>query len=129
MTVYRKSFPEGTALLVHRLTEGSKDPNVLKRAQAVYCRAVFDLSLDQIAGLTGLAVSTIRRLHGEFLRFGMEIFDLSGRGGRRRQLMAPEEEVAFCNPLSKRVMRAAFWKSGRSTKPCANGPGGAFTVP
>ncbi len=126
MTVYRKSFPEGTALLVHRLTEGSKDPNVLKRAQAVYCRAAFDLPLEQIAGMTGLAVSTIRRLHSEFLRFGMEIFDLSGRGGRRRQLMAPEEEG---NPLSKRVMRAAFWKSGRSTKPCANGPGGAFTVP
>ena len=39
MTVYRKSFSEGTALLVHRLIEGSKDPNVLKRAQAVYCRA------------------------------------------------------------------------------------------
>ena len=54
MTVYRKSFPEETALLVHRLIEGSKDPNVLKRAQAVYCRAAFDLPLDQIAGLTGL---------------------------------------------------------------------------
>lgn len=24
MTVYRKSFPEGTALLVHRLIEGSR---------------------------------------------------------------------------------------------------------
>ena len=99
MTVYRKSFPEGTALLVHRLIEGSKDPNVLKRAQAVYCRAAFDLPLDQIAGLTGLAVSTIRRLHSEFLRFGMEIFDLSGRGGRRRQIMTPEEEVAFLQPF------------------------------
>ena len=52
MTVYRKSFPEGTVLLVHRLIEGSKDPNVLKRAQAVYCRAAFDLPLEQIAGLT-----------------------------------------------------------------------------
>ena len=86
-------------MLVHGLIEGSKDPNVLKRAQAVYCRAAFDLPLDSIAGLTGLAVSTIRRLHSEFLRFGMEIFDLSGRGGRRRQLMAPEEEVAFLQPL------------------------------
>ena len=99
MTVYRKSFPEGAALLVHRFIEGSKDPNVLKRAQAVYCRAAFDLPLEQIAGLTGLAVSTIRRLHSEFLRFGMEIFDLSGRGGRRRQIMTPEEEVTFLQPF------------------------------
>ena len=72
MTVYRKSFPEGTALLVHRLIEGSKDPNVLKRAQAVYCRAAFDLPLDQIAGLTGLAVSTIRRLHSELAQSGFQ---------------------------------------------------------
>ena len=93
-------------MLVHRLIEGSKDPNVLKRAQAIYCRAAFDLPLDQIAGLTGLAVSTIRRLHSEFLRFGMEIFDLSGRGGRRRQLMAPEEEVAFLQPFRSCLEKA-----------------------
>ena len=99
MTVYRKSFSEGTALLVHRLIEGSKDSKVLKRAQAIYCRAAFDMPLEQIVGLTGLAVSTIRRLHSEFLRFGMAIFARSSCGGRRRQLMAPEEEVAFLQPF------------------------------
>lgn len=99
MTVYRKSFPEGTAGDVRLLIEKSKDPNILKRAQAIYCRAGFEMSLEQIADMTGLAPSTVRRLHSDFLRLGMKIFDLSGRGGRRRQIMTPEEETAFLHPF------------------------------
>ena len=99
MTIYRKSFPEGTAELVGQLIEDSKEPSVLKRAQAIYCRAAYNMPPSQIASLTGLAESTVRRLHSGFLRFGMEIFDLSGRGGRRRQIMTPDEETAFLKPF------------------------------
>lgn len=96
---YRKSFPEGTAKLVRRVIEESKDPSVLKRAQAIYCRAAYNMLPLQIAGLTGLAESTVRRLHSDFLRQGMAIFDLSGRGGRRREIMTPSEETAFLQPF------------------------------
>lgn len=99
MTVYRKSFPKGTAGLVGEIIEHSKDPNVLKRAQAIYCRAAYDMPVPQIAGLTGLEESTVRRLHSDFLRLGTAIFDLSGRGGRRRQIMTPEQEAAFLQPF------------------------------
>lgn len=99
MTIYRKSFPQTTVLLVRKIIEESKDTSVLKRAQAIYCRAAHDMDPARIADLTGLAETTVRRLHSDFLRKGMEIFELSGRGGRRRQIMTPEEEAAFLRPF------------------------------
>lgn len=99
MTVYRKSFSEGTAGLVGEIIAHSHDPNVLKRAQAIYSRAAYDMPISQIAGLTGLAQSTVRRLHSDFLRYGMAIFEMTGRGGRRREIMTPEQEAAFLQPF------------------------------
>jgi len=47
MTVYRKSFPEGTALLVHRLIEGSKDPRLNEISRGcTRCRGVVILGTE-----------------------------------------------------------------------------------
>jgi transposase len=97
MTDYRKSFPVGTNDLVLKVIKESSDQNVLRRAQAIYCRSAHDMSLEKIAELTGFAVSTVRRLHSDFLRKGIEIFNLPGRGGRRNQIMTLSEEEVFLN--------------------------------
>ncbi len=99
MTVYRKSFPGGTAEQVLVILHTTKNKEVLKRAQAIYCRAAHNMALAQIADITGYTVSTIRKLHCLFLREGMKIFALSGRGGRHNSLMTPAEETVFLKPF------------------------------
>ena len=95
MTTYRKSFPEGTSDKVQEVIRTSKNPNALKRAQAIYCRAEYNMPIDQIAKITGYTEGVIRKLHSTFLREGMAIFDLSGRGGRRHEIMTRDEEALF----------------------------------
>lgn len=99
MTVYRKSFPEGTAEQVLVILRTAENKEILRRAQAIYCRAAHKMSLEQIADITGYTVSTIRKLHSLFLCKGLKIFDLCGRGGRHNSLMTPAEEVAFLVPF------------------------------
>jgi len=124
MTTYRKSFPEGTRADVLVVLRTAENKDVLRRAQAIYCRAAHNMALSQIAEITGYTVSTIRKLHSLFLREGMGMFDLCGRGGRRNNLMTPAEEAIFLEPFIKAgdeggilevsaIHRALCKKSGR----------------
>jgi transposase len=66
-----------------------------KRVQAVWLRAVLDLSADQIALATGLSVASIRCYHSRYLKFGKVALVGKQRGGRRHQNLSLEDERAL----------------------------------
>ena len=66
------------------------------RFQCVWLRHQLDLSAPEIAQALLLSVSTVRRIHAEFLRNGRSAIEGKGnRGGRRKGYMTIEEEGAF----------------------------------
>lgn len=66
------------------------------RFQCVWLRHALELSAPQIAQALCLSVSSVRRIHAEFIKTGRPAIEGKGnRGGRRRGLMTLAEESTF----------------------------------
>jgi transposase len=122
---YRKKFSTRLTKRVQRILEESKDTEILKRAQTIYCRAAYGMGTEQIAAITGYSIGTVRNLHSAFLKDGMKLFEISPRGGRNNADMSGAEEAAFVSSFDvegkaggilevSRVHRAHCEKVGRN---------------
>lgn len=66
------------------------------RFQCIWLRHALGLSAPDIAQALQLSVSSVRRIHAEFIKSGLPAIEGKGnRGGRRREYMSLEEEAAF----------------------------------
>lgn len=79
---------------------GAKTLEQLRQAQSVVLPLDYGLSLEQTAQVIGRSVHWTSRIRNRFLS-GETAGDgqRQARGGRRRQLMAPEEEAAILAPF------------------------------
>ena len=78
-----------------RLAERLKAPGShaeYQRIQCVLIRATLGSSASQIAQLLGWSTATVHVLHSRWAKEGDAVFDLRGRGGRRRQHLSLEQE-------------------------------------
>lgn len=80
----------------------------LRQAQALVLPLDPGLSLEQTARAIGLSVAWTCRLRNRFIE-GRRAPDasVSGRGGRRRQLLDPEQETRLLAPFVARSARGA----------------------
>ena len=83
-----------------RMLVGAKTLEQLRQAQAVVLPLDYGLSLVETAQIIGRSPSWTSRIRSRFLA-GETAGDgqRQSRGGRRRQLMTPEEEVAILAPF------------------------------
>jgi transposase len=73
------------------------------RFQCVWLRHALALSAPEIARALCISVSTVRRIHAEFIKTGRPAIEGKGnRGGRRRGLMTLTEEAAFLREHGRR---------------------------
>ena len=73
------------------------------RFQCVWLRHTLELSAPAIAQALCISVSTVRRIHAEFIKTGRPAIEGKGnRGGRRRGLMSMAEEAAFLREHGRR---------------------------
>jgi transposase len=78
----------------------AKTVEELRQAQAVLLPLEFDLTLEQTATAIGVSTGWACRLRTRFIRAGGKRGeDKPTRGGRRRENMTPEEEMAFLAPF------------------------------
>ncbi len=76
----------------------------LRQAQAVVLPLEFGLSMKQTATATGVSVGWVCQLRMRFIRNGgMGETGKSSRGGRRRENLSREEEVAFLAPFIEKA--------------------------
>lgn len=76
---------------------------VFTRFQCVWLRHALALSAPEISQALCISVSTVRRIHAEFVKFGRSAIEGKGnRGGRRRELMSLAEEAAFLREHGRR---------------------------
>lgn len=72
------------------------------RFQCVWLRHSLGLSAPEIARALCLSVSSVRRIHAEFIKHGRPAIEGKGnRGGRRKGFMTLEEEAAFLREHSR----------------------------
>ena len=73
------------------------------RFQCVWLRHALELPAPAIAQALCISVSTVRRIHAEFIKTGRPAIEGKGnRGGRRRGLMTLAEEAAFLSEHGRR---------------------------
>lgn len=101
-----KSLIVGDKATVARLAERLKKAGShaeYQRIQCVLIRATLGSSAAQIAQLLGWSTATVHVLHSRWARQGDAIFDLRGRGGRRRQHLSCEQEQRLLAPFAQRA--------------------------
>lgn len=73
------------------------------RFQCIWLRHTLGLSAPEIAQALRLSLSSVRRIHAEFIKTGRPAIEGKGnRGGRRKSFMTLEEEVAFLADHSRK---------------------------
>ncbi len=101
-----KTLITGDKPTVARLAERLKSAGSLAEYQRIQCiliRATLGSSAAQIAELLGCSTATVHVLHSRWAKEGDAIFDLRGRGGRRRQHLSVEQEHSLLAPFVARA--------------------------
>ena len=97
-----KSFPAGTVDRLQELLCSARTPGDLVRIQAVLMRASLDLPPVEIARVTGLSLYTVRSLHSQVLRHGVEyLTERPGRGGRRHAVLTSTKEESILRRMEE----------------------------
>jgi transposase len=91
------------------LLSSARSAKELRQAQAVVLPLKFGFSLEQTAAITGISKRWTTHLRTEFIRSGGIEKDKKGsHGGRRRQNMSYEEEVAFLAPFFEKASQGGI---------------------
>lgn len=75
-----------------------------QRIQCILLRATLGASAKDIAQVVGWTTDTVRVMHSRYAKEGDSFFDVSSRGGRRRESMTEAQEAAFLAPFLQRAM-------------------------
>ncbi len=89
----------------------------LRQAQAVFLPLEFCLSMDEVATIIGVSKGWACQLRRQFIRSGGTSFkDNRRRGGRRRENMSREEELAFLAPFFEKATKGSILVAGEIKK-------------
>ena len=82
----------------------AKTADELRKAQAVVLPLEFNLTLSNTAKIIGKSIRRTSQMRSEFIRHaGLSPADKSSWGGRRRENMPLEEEIAFLVPFLEKA--------------------------
>ena len=98
-------YPEKDLEAARTLLSRAKTVQELRQAQAVLLPALTGASLTTTAELLGLSRDRVVVLRREFRGTGDATVGKKARGGRRYQLLTPEEETSFLAPWIETAAR------------------------
>lgn len=97
----------------------AKDLHTLRGAQAVLLPALLNATLEQTAALLGVSRATVPRLQNELRRrCAQPGVAAPARGGRRHELMTPEEEREFLAPWAQLASAGNMLVVSPFARPC-----------
>ena len=103
--------PRGREVLekAKELLSKARMADELRRAQAVVLPLEFGFSMERTAAIIGMSKGWASQLRTQFIRTGGEGADKKRlRGGRRRENMSYEEEVAFLAPFLEKATKGGI---------------------
>jgi transposase len=95
MSKWDHDFSEAVGARLEPMMAAAKTVGALRRIQAIYFRARYKDTAEQVASRTGLSLQTVRNLHSAWRHRGEEALEIKGKGGRRRENLTIEEERAL----------------------------------
>jgi transposase len=90
----------------------------LRRLQAIYFRARYKESAEQIAKRTGLALQTVRNLHSAWRHQGEAALEIRNKGGRFHENLTVAEEEALLEQHSKQARRGGILEVSKIHRAC-----------
>jgi len=103
-----KAFPKGATEKLHVALQQAKTKSNFQRVQCLWLRVALGLDANQVAIAIGWQPTSVRRLQAEYLHEGEAILSTAGRGGRRHQNLAEEEEARLLSQFSTRAERGGI---------------------
>ena len=103
-----KAFPKGATERLSVALQQTKTKSNFQRVQCLWLRAALGLDANQVAIAIGWHPTSVRRLQAEYLHEGEVILSTVGRGGRRHQNLAEEEEARLLSQFSTRAERGGM---------------------
>ena len=103
-----KAFPRGATEKLRVALQQAKTKSNFQRVQCLWLRAALGLDANQVAIAIGWQPSSVRRLHAQYLHEGEDILSTVGRGGRRHQNLAEEEEAQLLSQFAPRAERGGM---------------------
>jgi transposase len=103
--------PRGKEVLekAKELLSKARMADELRRAQAVVLPLEFGFSMERTAAIIGVSKGWANQLRTQFIRAGGErAYRKRERGGRRRENMSYEEEVAFLAPFLDKAAKGGI---------------------
>ena len=97
--------PRGREVLekAKKLLSMARTVQELRQAQAVVLPLEYGFSMERTCAITGVSKGWASRLRAEFIRTKGAVRKKKVRGGRRRENMSFEEEVAFLAPFFEKA--------------------------
>ena len=94
-------IPKKRLAELERYRDSKFSASEFRRFLCLWMRAEQELPTAVIAGATGFHEATVRIVQRDFIDRGIDAIIGGGRGGRRHQLMEPDEEAAFLKGFLK----------------------------
>ena len=103
-----KAFPKGATEKLRVALQLSKTKSNFQRVQCLWLRAALGLDANQVAIAIGWQPTSVRRLQAQYLHEGEDMLSTVGRGGRRHQNLAEEEEAKLLSQFSTQAERGGM---------------------
>jgi transposase len=103
-----KAFPKGATEKLRVALQQAKTKSNFQRVQCLWLRAALGLDANQVAIAIGWQPTSVRRLQARYLHEGEDILSTVGRGGRRHQNLAEEEEAQLLSQFTTRAERGGM---------------------
>jgi transposase len=103
-----KAFPEGATERLRVALQQAKTKSNFQRVQCLWLRAALGLDANKVAIAIGWQPTSVRRLQAQYLHEGEDILSTVGRGGRRHQNLAEEEEAQLLSQFTTRAERGGI---------------------
>ena len=97
----QEPFPDGTTERMEDLLRFTSSLDEYRRIQSILFRSKYGYGAPEISRITGLKPQTVRNIHAAYRKDGEIALQVTGRGGRRKSYLTPEEEDVFLRTFSK----------------------------
>lgn len=118
MSKWAYDFSDAVADILEPRMVAAQSVGELRRLQAVYFRARYKESAEQIAKRTGLALQTVRNLHSAWRHHGEAALEIKSKGGRFHENLTMAEEEALLEQHSKQARRGSILEVSKIHRAC-----------
>ena len=108
MEVHMRKFSQAQVIELKEVLSQAKDKGQCQRVMAVWLRTKCGLEAKDVAETVGWSPNSVHQIQSRYLNDGAQVFELPGRGGRRRENLTLTEEGELLSPFIAAAKEGGF---------------------